>query len=135
MKWHAYPFANPIHPRRLPLILMALSRGGFPSAPRPSAPILEGALTPSPRCPSGINTPPHHPQCFVDPIGAPLTSVQLILSSSVSSTSPTRHTFSPRTMYSPCGTSDEGSPSSGDRITRSTVDLRTCVGGWVLVAV
>ena len=64
--------------------------------------------------------------CFMPPIVEPLTSVQFMLSSSFSSTSPTEQTLSPRTRYSPSGPSEEGSSSSGVRISRSTAPLRTC---------
>lgn len=64
--------------------------------------------------------------CLTPPIVAPFTSVQLMLSSSFSSTKPTEHTPSPRTRYSPRGTSTEGSGSSGSRMILSTASLSTC---------
>jgi len=60
-------------------------------------------------------------ECFTPPTTAPLTWSQSILSSSSSSTSPTTATLSPRIKYKPCGTSVDGSGSSGGRMTRSMV--------------
>lgn len=65
-------------------------------------------------------------KCFVVPMAAPFTSVQFILSSSFSSTKPIVHTLSPRTRYTPRGSSMDGSGSSGVRIIRSVASLRTC---------
>lgn len=60
----------------------------------------------------------------------PFTCAQLMLLSNSSSTRPTVHTLSPRTMYRPKGTSCESSGSSGVRITRSRAPERTCRRRW-----
>jgi hypothetical protein len=60
---------------------------------------------------------------------APLTSFQLMLSSSSSSTNPTTATLSPLIRYRPCETSLDGSSSSGGRIMRSWVCERTYIKG------
>lgn len=73
---------------------------------------------------------PAHPifhECFTPPTTAPLTCTQSILSSNSSSTNPTTTTLSPRTRYRPCGTSLEGSGSSGGRMMRSIVCESTCL--------
>lgn len=57
--------------------------------------------------------------CFVDPISSPLTFVQSILPSNSSSTSPHTTTLSPRTINNPLSSSELGSSSSCERITRS----------------
>ena len=63
--------------------------------------------------------------CLIPLITEPFTSVQLILSSSVSSTNPIEQTLSPRTRYNPKGASIVGSESSGVRIKRSMALLST----------
>jgi hypothetical protein len=69
---------------------------------------------------------PSHQVCFTPPSTAPLTFNQSILSSSSSSTSPTTTTLSPLIRYKPCGTSLDGSGSSGGRMMRSVVSFKTC---------
>lgn len=68
--------------------------------------------------------------CFMPPRTAPRTSFQLILSSNGSSTNPTTATLSPRIKYSPCGTSTDGSSSSGGLIIRSCVSDNTKFVIW-----
>ena len=62
-----------------------------------------------------------HHECLTPPIVAPLTCSQSILSSSSSSTRPTKATLSPLIKYSPCGTSLDGSGLSGGWMMRSVV--------------
>ena len=63
--------------------------------------------------------------CLVVPITSPCTPAQSIVPSKSSSTRPHTATVSPRTMYSPRGTSSLGMPSSLGRTTRSTAPMST----------
>jgi hypothetical protein len=65
--------------------------------------------------------------CLIPPITDPFTCVQSMLSSRASSTRPIEQTLSPRTRYSPRGTSADGSGSSGVRIILSKAFFRTCI--------
>ena len=69
-------------------------------------------------------------ECLTPPMTLPLTCAQSILASSSSSTSPQTETFSPRIMYRPWLTSLLASSSSGGRMTRSMVWLRTRFVSW-----
>lgn len=67
---------------------------------------------------------------FVSRITWPLTFDQSISASIFSSTSPQTTTLSPRIRYRPCSTCAEGSSSSGVRMMRSTVLVRTMLVSW-----
>lgn len=63
--------------------------------------------------------------CLVLPRTSPCTFVQSIFPSTSSSTRPHTATLSPRTMYSPKGTSSLGNPSSAGRMMRSYASAST----------
>lgn len=72
----------------------------------------------------------HDHTFFVPRMTSPLTLLQSISLSIPSSTSPQTTTLSPRIRYRPCSISELGSGSSGVRIMRSTVCVRTRFVSW-----